>query len=359
MGAGIAGASVAFHLAKKNQKVILIDRDDPGRATSVAAGIICPWVSRRRNQAWYSLASKSAAFYPQLIAELDSLGIRETGYKQTGTLVVRDKRKRLQNLFHFVSERRQSTPEIGEVNLLTEKEMIEKFPFIRDTKSAFFVSGGARVQGEKIRQALLTAARMKGMKFIQGEAVFSNNRLAVNGEVIPSDKIVLTNGAWFSELVEHLGLKGLIKPQKAQITTLKAERNTDDWPVVMPVGTHYVVPFDNGEIVAGTTHEDDAGFDGRVTPKGLHQIFSDMWDLAPALTETELVKTKVGFRPVAPDFLPVFGELPGFRGIYAANGLGSSGLTTGPFIGNQLAKLVIGEPLDVALQEYPISSIID
>ena len=60
VGAGILGASAAYHLAKKGADVTLIDRGERGRATDAAAGIVCPWLSQRRNQAWYKLAKGGA-----------------------------------------------------------------------------------------------------------------------------------------------------------------------------------------------------------------------------------------------------------------------------------------------------------
>lgn len=53
VGSGILGASTAYQLAKHGAEVIIIDRKDIGQATDAAAGIICPWLSQRRNQDWY------------------------------------------------------------------------------------------------------------------------------------------------------------------------------------------------------------------------------------------------------------------------------------------------------------------
>ena len=55
IGSGILGASTAYHLAKSGAKVILVDRKDAGQATDAAAGIVCPWLTQRRNKAWYQL----------------------------------------------------------------------------------------------------------------------------------------------------------------------------------------------------------------------------------------------------------------------------------------------------------------
>lgn len=45
IGAGILGASTAYHLAKAGVRVTLVDRQDLGQATNAAAGIVCPWLS--------------------------------------------------------------------------------------------------------------------------------------------------------------------------------------------------------------------------------------------------------------------------------------------------------------------------
>ncbi|MFL6518147.1 MAG: NAD(P)/FAD-dependent oxidoreductase, partial [Bacillus sp. (in: firmicutes)] len=70
IGAGILGSSTAYHLAQSGAEVTLIDRMDSGQATDAAAGIVCPWLSQRRNKAWYQLAKGGAKYYPELIAQL-------------------------------------------------------------------------------------------------------------------------------------------------------------------------------------------------------------------------------------------------------------------------------------------------
>ena len=45
VGAGILGASTAYHLAAAGAEVVLVDDVSEGRATAAGAGIICPWPS--------------------------------------------------------------------------------------------------------------------------------------------------------------------------------------------------------------------------------------------------------------------------------------------------------------------------
>lgn len=82
IGAGILGASTAYHLAKAGFKVTVIDRQDAGQATEAAAGIVCPWLSQRRNKAWYQLAKGGAKYYQQLIPALEAETDQDTGYKK-------------------------------------------------------------------------------------------------------------------------------------------------------------------------------------------------------------------------------------------------------------------------------------
>ncbi|MNP87281.1 hypothetical protein D3C76_1880670 [compost metagenome] len=53
------------------------------------------------------------------------------------------------------------------------------------------------------------------------------------------------------------------------------------------------------------------------------------------------------------------GSVPGWKGLITANGLGASGLTMGPFIGSQLAKLALNQELDIDIQPYDLAKAMD
>ena len=56
VGAGVFGASTAYHLARTGAEVVVFDRADDGRATAAGAGIVCPWLSAREDEAWLAIA---------------------------------------------------------------------------------------------------------------------------------------------------------------------------------------------------------------------------------------------------------------------------------------------------------------
>ncbi|WP_114352233.1 NAD(P)/FAD-dependent oxidoreductase [Saliterribacillus persicus] len=364
IGGGILGASTAYHLAKLGNNVTVIDKEEPGSATDAAAGIICPWISQRRNKVWYSLAVKGAGYYPALIHELKQDGITNTGYKKTGALVIRTEKKQAERLFKLAEERQADAKEIGAISFLSPNQIAKHMPVLSEQYFGVHLEGGARVDGKLLKQSLIDAAKKYGAKFHVGEAKLKNNsshlEVLLNDEKMKADQIVLTNGAWLPDLIKATHPICKVKAQKAQISHIHVKNHeTDEWPVVIPAGTKYIVPFSNGKIVVGTTHEDEHQFNTNVTAKGLHEILHQALHIAPGLAKAELVETKVGFRPAAPNFLPVFGRLPGYQEVYLANGLGSSGLTTGPFLGKELAAFITNQSMELDPNDYNVSCLFE
>ncbi|MEC5425676.1 FAD-binding oxidoreductase [Virgibacillus sp. C22-A2] len=364
IGGGITGASTAYHLAKSGVETIIVDRKDVGQATDAAAGIVCPWLSQRRNKAWYRLAKGGARTYPDLIDELSRDGEDDTGYSRVGAISLHTDEKKLLGMQERAIKRREDAPEIGNITLLDAEQTQAMFPLLDGTFNSVHVSGAARVDGRKLRNSLLNGAQKHGATLLFGNATIINEGTritgaVVNGNTIYADTVVAATGAWMGNLLKPLGVTFNVEPQRAQIMHLQVPGlTTDHLPVVMPPNNQYMLAFKEGRIVIGATHEDGAGFDHRVTAGGLHEILSKAIAVAPGLASSTVLETRVGFRPVTPGFLPVLGTLPGFKGLILANGLGASGLTMGPYIGEQLAKLVLDEELEINLTDYDIAGAI-
>ena len=91
-----------------------------------------------------------------------------------------------------------------------------------------------------------------------------------------------------------LGINFLVTFQKGQIVHLQIENTaTENMPVVMPPNDQYILTFDNGHVVIGATHENDTGFDHRVTAGGLHEVFHKALTVAPGLENATMLETRV------------------------------------------------------------------
>lgn len=362
IGGGIIGASAAYHLSKKGVQVTLIDRLEPGQATQAAAGIICPWASQRRNKAWYALASKGAAYYPELAAQLEQEG-QYTSYRKSGALAVDQDEQKLEKKMALLMKRRETAPEIGELALLDEQQTAQRLPFLHDSFRSVWIGGGAKVEGRVLRNALQKAAEKYGAVIVYGSAspYIENGVLAgveVNGSVIRGDQLIVSAGAWAVEFIQPLGINLQVYGQKAQLLQLQKDSESEQWPVVMPPGTQYIVPFAGGRFACGATFEETADFTIRPTAGGVLEVLEKALQTAPGLAAASIDETRVGIRPHTPNFMPVIGALPGYANVWIANGLGSSGLTAGPLFGKLLSQLVCGEETDLDLSPYQIGQII-
>lgn len=359
IGSGIVGAATAYNAAKAGSQVTLIDRADRGQATGAAAGIVCPWISQRRNQAWYKLASSGAAYYPVLINELEALGEKQSGYKQVGIVSIHEDSK-LDKMEQKARERQAGSPEMGDIERLTAQQTKQRFPYAGDRYGSLYVSGAARVDGASVRDALIRSAERFGATVLSGDAKLLIEKgqaigVEVAGERLFAQAIVSAGGAWAADLFKPLGLELKVVPQKAQILHLQSgDAGTGDWPVAMVPFGQYIVPFEDGRIVAGATHENDAGFDDKLTAGGIFHILEKTLDVAPGLAAAEFTGAATGFRPATLSALPFIGQVPGQTQLFAANALGSSGLTAGPYLGMQLAKLAMGEEADIDINLYKI-----
>lgn len=358
IGTGIVGASAAYQLARNNVEVVMVDRKEEGKATSAGAGIVCPWVSRVENADWYTIAKRGAEFYTELINNLKEDGEGNVGYKKVGAICVSEDLNHLDSIEKRVKEKRRDAPEVGDIIRLNHNETQKIFPPINARLESVFVSGAARVDGKLLRDALKRASERHGARMLEGNAdlVQENGNVIgvkVDGEKIQADQIIMTAGAWTPELLQPLGITLNVKPQRGQIAHISMqEKDTSDWPVVLPDSSHYMLAFDDSRVVAGATREDNSGFDYRLTAGGVNEVLSEALHVAPGLNNGTLKEVRIGFRPMGTDILPIIGHIENYDNVKVATGLGASGLTMGPYVGSLAASLIHNNDIEIDLTPY-------
>lgn len=358
VGGGVTGAACAYTAAGLGAEVVLVDADLPGQATAAGAGIICPWSSSAVDPAWYAFACAAARDYPALVAELaggaggDPDGV---SYRQVGALMLTRDGDEADRECRRLRAGLAAAPEMGEVRVVDAAEASELFPPLRPGSAAVYVGGAARVDGRRLRAALLRAARARGAAAVTGRAelICRAGRVAgveVGGQVLPGDVVVAAAGAWTAALVEPTGRAVRVTPQRGQIVHLRLESaDTSRWPVVLPARSgHYLLAFDDARVVAGATRETGSGFDQRVTAGGLEEVLTRALGVAPGLADASHLETRVGLRPAGPDIRPLLGPA-GVDGLVVATGLGATGLTVGPLAGSVAARTALGvhQPFDL------------
>ncbi len=343
IGGGIVGSTAAYYLSKSpDYQVTLID-DGTGQATKAAAGIICPWFTLKRNKDWYRLTSQGAAFYESFMADLSKDGLENLPYKQTGTFVFKKKDEHLEHAVQLADERRVDCPRIGEVTIHTPEEVTEVIPPFRSNYGAVFATGGGRLNGTQLVEDLRSLFIGNGGHYKQGQAeLLDEHTVLYQGEKLSAGTIILAVGAWLPQILAPLGYEVDVRPQKGQLIEFETAMPTDQWPVCMPPGEIDVLPFENGRMVIGASHENDMGYDITIDEAIISGLKEKACAFIPELADYPITKSRVGTRAYTSDYAPFYGTVPGSPDLWVASGLGSSGLTNGPFIAWQIAQHILG-----------------
>lgn len=358
IGAGMFGASTAYALAQKGVTVEIIDHAHPGKATMAGAGIVCPWATKLDDPEWYAMYAAGARFYEGLIEGLYSRGETDLGYRKVGTLVVAEDAAEFEAAGERILRRVKTAPEAGNVRRLSPDEARALFPPLRTGMEAFHIPGGARVDARLLAAAMIRAAVAMGATFRNDYVTLKTHGGKVQAydgtnTRIDADEVVVTGGAWASQILNPLGLGHPVKPQKGQIIHLRLPGvATAQWPVLLPMSSHYMLAFDDSRVVIGATREDDSGFDYRVTATGEHEVLGAGLSIAPGLAHATHIETRIGFRPAGPTVRPILGRVPGFENLSIGNGLGAGGISIGPFAGNLLASVMTETPTEVPVAIY-------
>lgn len=344
IGGGIVGSTAAFYLSQTDNHITLIDHG-LGTATRAAAGIICPWLAQKKNKDWYRLTSTGAVFYRQLMADLTKAGVTDLPFKQTGTLGLKSRPELAEKVQAIAKDRRQDTPTIGNIRLLGKEEVTDYLPALTPDNYGIWLEGGGRVDGGKLIDLLQEQVLLNGGKLLKGQAFLQNEReVAFEGEILTADHIILAVGAWLPHILEPLGYQVDVRPQKGQLFELETDLDTDNWPVCMPYGEIDILPFEKGKVIIGATHEDDMGYDLTLDSDKIAAMRERSENFMPILAQYAVSKTRTGTRAYTSTYAPFYGQLADKPSLWVASGLGSSGLTNGPFIGWQIAQEIVEKP---------------
>jgi glycine oxidase len=349
IGGGVIGLSIARALTRRGVRdVMVIEKHECGREASWAAGgILAPQIEADAADDFFRLACASRDLYPQFAADLQTESGIDVELDTTGTMYVAFSEDEEAELRHRVEWQRSQGLR---VEWLTGDEARALEPYLSTS-----VRFGSRfpddyqVNNRKLVEALVKANQRQGVRLITGCAVRKIQIVddAVTGiqtelGFLSTKKIVVAAGAWSSSIqAEEALLPRLdIEPVRGQMLCFNAPGFARH---VIYSSRGYIIPRRDGRLLAGSTSE-HVGFDKRVTEAGVDRIRSMAIEIAPDLENTSIIDSWAGFRPRAPDDLPVLGPVANTKGLFYATGHYRNGILLAPITGELLARAVIGDP---------------
>lgn len=199
-------------------------------------------------------------------------------------------------------------------------------------------------------EALRTAIRAKGGRFLEGEcAEFNRQGDRLTGvrttadETLNAEHVILAGGAWTPELTRQLCLRIPMQGGKGYSLTLREPAELPRLCSLLKEARVAVTPMGNKLRVGGTM--EICGTDLSINRTRLQGIIEGFCEFFPAFSPDDFngIEPWSGLRPCTPDGLPCIGPIPGTQNATVATGHNMLGLSLGPVTGELVAAQLTGQ----------------
>jgi glycine oxidase len=348
-GGGIIGGAIAFELAQRKLRVLVIDRQLPGQEASwAAAGMLSPAPDSADAIPLVPLASASMKIYPEFVASVESVSGMSAGFRPYGAI---------EALFDADAENKMAAMIAQHKKLGLDTEMLHiegaavLEPYLsREIRAAAILRKEAAIDNRAFTRAILRAAEIAGVEFRSNSRVETLQHdeagkcvgVIVGGEKISAKHVVIAAG-FASSTIEGVAKYAPTIPMRGQMVALQSE--TVDLHRVIRSERGYIVPRGNGRCVIGSTIE-NVGTEKRVTPQGISKILSAAVEMIPALADAAIAETWCGLRPDTPDHLPSLGTTD-IEGLLIATGHFRNGILLAPITAKLIAEWITSRKTSV------------
>lgn len=392
VGGGVIGASTAFYLARRGERVTLLEQNELGSGSSFGnAGQITPghlplpqpgtmarnirWLFKRTSPLYVKprfdlelldwlmrfvracnprhlrkatdvlcqLGEAADELFDELAAELDF------GYQKRGRLEV----CRGEKSFAAVRAEAELLSDFGfDHEVLTGPDVSRFEPALTgEVAGAVFFPRSGCCDPHALVLRLAQASGSYGADVREGTEVVgirlrggrATGVVTRSGDVA-ADAVVLACGAWPASFARQLGVKIKVQPGKGYHLDVDRPAKCPIYPVVFVEEKIFTNPMPNLFRLAGTMEL--SGYNLNQIPDRLAMLQRGASRYLPEIDRARVVSRWCHWRPMTPDGLPVVGVTPNIENVWVATGHGMLGLTQGPSTGKLLADWITnGRPV--------------
>lgn len=340
IGGGIIGLSLAIALRKRGATVLVVERGEPGREASYAAGgmlVDCPLETPPALQ---PLATASARMYPEFAHELEIESGTKVDLRDCGTIL-------------FPSGEHAEREAAFAANHPLPGLLKELEPALADPHSPALYLKERSVDPRAITAAAWKTAKQRSVDFSSGDEVtavtVTESRAAgvkTSKAAFHGAKVVNCAGAWSGQIAPHAFPT---RPVKGQMLCLLMPSRTLVKHVIRSPEA-YFIPRSDGRLLVGATVE-EAGFDKRTDIATIQRLHRAALALIPELRHAKILEDWAGLRPGTPDALPILGETP-TPSYYVATGHFRDGILLAPITAEVMVAVIEGRSPEYDLARF-------
>lgn len=345
IGAGVIGCSLAYHLAKRGcRDVVVLEKESIGSgSTGRCTGGIRQQFSSEIN---IRLSMESVAFYEHFEEETG----HPADFHQHGYLMLATSPEEMEAFRRNVALQRQ----MGlKVYLLSPQEAKEIIPQLNteDVLEATYCPSDGYADPYSVVQGFACAARGLGVRVYEDTEVtgfkMAEGRLKVltSREEFEAPTVVDAAGAYAALVARMAGVEIPIRPSRRHIfVTEPVDTIRRDLPVVINFSNGFWFRREGRCLIFGMRNpKEPEGFDTRVDWGFLPTLAQVATHRLPLLGDTGVMRAQAGLHEDTPDFNAIMGGAPGISGLFLACGFSGHGFMHSPAAGRVMAQMVLGE----------------
>lgn len=349
------GCSIAYHLALRGAKVVLVERETLGsQSTGRCAGGVRRQFSSRTNVVMQQLSVR-------LLARLEADTGVDPEFRHIGYLFVltgdRDLEdfRRLLPMWHQAGVRDARWVDPSEVRALA--------PLVAgdDILGGTFCPSDGIASPHAVTSGYSSAARRLGAKIHEGVAVteietrdgrIQTVRTTAGDFATPA--VFNCAGAWAGEVGRMAGIGVPVEPYPRNIFVTDPMPDVGrDHPMTIDFATSFYFHPEGDGLLYGMGLPDEAPTFQTDVDWGVLDAIGPVVDRrAPRLATAGIRAAWAGLYEMTPDHQPILGPVDDLAGFWCACGFSGHGFQQAPAVGHLLAQWFSGERPDVALDVF-------
>jgi len=349
IGAGIIGASVAYHLAIRGcTDVLILEKAEAPitGSTAFSAGGVRHQFAREVN---IRLSKYSIERIKNFSEEVGG----HADLRQTGYLFLINK----EDTWAQYQEQVQLQRDLGiQVDLLKPQDVLEYVPGTRldDILGATFGAEDGFCDPHGIASGYLKRARELGVRLALSTPVIDAK---INGDhsmavktpdgLVSAKFVVNACGAWSGQVASLFGVDLPVQPYRRNAyMTEHFPQFPDPIPLTFDVGTGFWVRKEGDGLLFGMANPTDApGVNLNVDWDWLLEVLGAGIDRFPLLEEARLAKKRcwAGLYEISPDHMPILGRHPEMLNYLHASGFSGHGVMHSPATGMLIAEEILDD----------------